>query len=247
MKPINKIYIIVIVACSQLAGYSSASYAQQHSIGLTGGYNAGTFFNFSKKPDYDANYQLKSGFLVASFYETQMDSIINMRVELQYRLQNAGMEIYHNAGHASFYKNLDYSLHLLNLNLVYLFRIVDRKPFKANILFGPTFSYTINTLARGNGWDYRLVTQIDTSGNPVSFITTQDWKKDERNSRDLSRFNVGVDLGVEFIIPVRNQLDFLIQNRYNFLITNASKMKNTRQTSFFTGGLQVGIRYNLKK
>lgn len=193
---------------------------------------------FSKKPDYDANYQLKSGVSITSFYETQMDSIINMRVELQYRFQNAGMEIYHNAGHASFYKNL---------NLVYLFRIVDRKSFKANILFGPTFSYTINTLARGNGWDYQSVTQIDTSGNPVSFITTQDWKKDERNSRDLSRFNVGVDLGVEFIIPVRNQLDFLIQNRYNFLITNASKMKNIRHTSLFTGGLQVGIRYNLKK
>lgn len=49
MKPINKIYIIVIVACSQLAGYSSVSYAQQQSIGLTGGYNEGTFFNFFQK------------------------------------------------------------------------------------------------------------------------------------------------------------------------------------------------------
>lgn len=242
-----KIHNIAILIISQLTYCYTLSYGQQHSIGLTGGYNAGTFFNFSKKPDYDANYQLKSGFSVASFYETQMDSIINIRVELQYRLQNAGMEIYRNAGHASFYKNLDYSLHLLNLNLIYLFRIVDRKPFKANILFGPTFSYTINTLARGNGWDYRLVTQIDTSGNPVSFITTQDWEKDERNSKDLSRFTVGVDLGLEFIIPVRNQLDFLIQNRYTILITGVSKMKGTRPTSLFTGGLQVGLRYNLKK
>jgi hypothetical protein len=247
MKPIMNTYVIVIIVLFHLINYSSISYAQQHSIGLTGGYNAGTFFNFSKKPGYDANYQLKSGFSVASFYETKMDSISYLRVELQYRFQNAGMEIYRNAGHASFYKNLDYSLHLLNLNLLYLFRIVDRKPFKANILFGPTFSYMINTFARGNGWDYRLVTQIDTSGNPVSFITTQNWEKDERNSKDLSRFTVGVDLGLEFIIPVRNQLDFLIQNRYTILITGVSKMKGTRPTSLFTGNLQVGLRYNLKK
>lgn len=242
-----KIHDIAILIISQLTYCYAVSYAQQHSIGFTGGYNAGTFFNFSKKLDYDANYQLKSGFSAASFYETKMDSIINIRVELQYRLQNAGMEIYRNAGHASFYKNLHYSLHLLNLNLLYLFRIVDRKSFKANILFGPTFSYTINTLAKGNGWDYRLVTQIDTLGNSVSFITTQDWEKNERNSKDLSRFNVGVDLGFDFLIPVHDQLDFLIQNRYTIFLTNVSKMKNIQHTSLFTGSLQVGLRYNLKK
>lgn len=175
-----------------------------------------------------------------------MDSISNFRVELQYRFQNADMEIDYNAGHASFYKNLNYSFHLLNLNLLYAFEIINKKSFKINIVLGPTLSFVTNIRARGNGWDYQQVTQVDTLGNPVSFLTTQDWEKNERNSKDLSMFNIGVDLGLDFIIPVHDQLDFLIQNKYNIIINNILKLDNIQPTSLFTGSFQLGIRYNLK-
>lgn len=241
-----KNHIISALMISQLTIYCAISSAQQHSVGFSGGYNTGKFFNFSKNDDYDTKYHLKSGFSVASFYEAKMDSISNFRVELQYRFQNADMAIDYNAGHASFYKNLNYSFHLLNLNLLYAFEIVNRKSFKINIVLGPTLSFVTNIRARGNGWDYQQVTQVDTLGNPVSSITTQDWEKNERNSKDLSMFNIGVDLGLDFIIPVRDQLDFLIQNKYNIIINNILKLDNIKPTSLFTGSLQLGIRYKLK-
>ena len=157
------------------------------------------------------------------------------------------MEINNNAGHASFYKKVDYSFRLLNLNLICSFRLVDKKSFKLYFLLGPTFTYTINTIAKGNGWEYYSQTQIDTSGNPIQILTTKQWEKNEHKSKDLSKFNVGIDLGLEFIIPINDRMDFLIQNRYNVFITDITKQKDLRYTSLFSGYLNIGFRYNFRK
>jgi len=238
---IKSIYLI-IVAFTAL-NISNA----QHYIGITGGYSIGTFTNFVKKPDYNANYHFKSGVTLSSFYETKIDSICNLKIELQYRWQNADLEIKNNAGHASFYKKVDYSFHLINLNLICSFRLVEKKSFKLYFLLGPTFAINVNTTAIGNGWEYYTQTQIDTNGNPIQIMTTREWEKHERNSKDLSAFNVGVDLGLEFIIPINSRMDFLIQNRYNIFITNFTKQKELRYTSLFLGNLNIGIRYNFRQ
>ena len=219
----------------------------QHYSGLVGGYSIGTFTNFVKKQGYDANYHLKNGVSLSSFYEIKIDSIYKLKIELQYRWQNADLEIKNNAGHASFYKKVDYSFHLLNLNLICSFRLVEKKSFKLYFLLGPTFAINANTTAKGNGWEYYTQTQIDTNGNPIQIMTTREWEKHERNSKDLSTFNVGVDLGLEFIIPINNSLDFLIHNRYNIFITNFTKQKELRYTLLFLGNLNIGIRYNFRQ
>jgi len=219
----------------------------QHYIGFTGGYSMGTFTNFVKKQGYDANYHLKSGVSFTSFYETKIDTLYNLKIELQYRWQNADLKINNNAGHSSFYKKVDYSFHLLNLNLICSFRLVEKKSFKLYFLLGPTFALNVNTTAKGNGWEYYSKTQIDTNGNPVPILTTREWEKNECNSKDLSKFNVGIDLGLDFIIPLNRSLDFLIQNRYNIFITNFTKQKNLRYTSLFLGNLNIGVRYKFHK
>jgi hypothetical protein len=219
----------------------------QHYFGFTGGYSIGTFTNFVKKQGYDANYHLKSGVSVTSFYETKLDAICNLKVELQYRWQNTDFKINNNAGHSSFYKKMDYSFHLLNLNLICLFQLVETKSFKLCFLLGPTFALNVNTTAKGNGWEYYSQMQIDTNGNPIQILTTREWEKDERNSKDLSKFNVGIDLGLDFIIPLNSRMDFLIQNRYNIFITNFTKQKNLRYTSLFLGNLNIGVRYKFHK
>lgn len=237
MKLLKKIYILAIIACSHLTDYSCVSYAQQHAIGFTTGYNAGRFLNFFKDDTYHANYRLKSGFSLATFYETKNKPVVSFRVGLQYQYQNANMEVHEQVSHSSFYTKIDYSIQLLVLNLDLVFQLVKQPKLKFNLLFGPDFSYTINTKAKGEGWTYYS----------ASTGTKQYWEKDERNSKDLSKFNIGVNLGLEFIFPIREQLDFLIQNRYTILTTNVSKVQNIRHTSMLTGGLQVGLRYNLKK
>lgn len=245
MKSIKTFYIVTFMIFN-LVDYSNISFGQQHSIGFTGGYNVSRFYNYSKKPDYDTKYQLKGGFSFASFYEMQLDSVVRAKIELQYGFHRTSMEVNNNAGHSSFYFNVDYSFHLLNLNILYLFRFVNKQAIKANVVFGPTFYYTVNTHAKGNGWKYGLVSQVDTLGNNVGFISPKDWEKDERNSKDLTSLNVGVCLGIELLFPVGKQVDLLVQNKYNSSITGFSKT-NVSWTPLFTGSLLVGICYHLKK
>lgn len=241
---VKNIHIIIIVI---FAIFNSTVSNAQAFIGISGGYSKGSFTNFTKKDDYDANYHFKNGVAFSSFYETKMDSSSNFRIELQYKLQNADMEIKNNAGHASFYKYIDYSFQLLNLNLIYSFMLIDKKSFKINLLFGPTFSYNIKTIAKGNGWAWYNQTQIDTNGNPIQNLTMKNWEKDETNSKDLSKFNMGLDMGIDFAIPMTSKLDLLLQNRYNIFLTNITTLKDLRHTSLLTRYFNLGLRYKLKE
>lgn len=221
----------------------SISNAQQF-IGILGGCEKGTFWAFANKRDYDAKYHLKNGAAFSSFYETKMDSTINLKIELQYQFQSGDMEINNHASHiSSFYKNLNYSFHLLNLNLDYSLPLFENRSWKMYFLLGPTFSYNINTTAKGNGWNFYYQTQIDTNGNPVHILMTQNWEKNESNSKDLSKFNFGFDIGFNFVMPINNKLDFLLQNKYNIFFTSITRAPG--QTSLLTGRLDVGLRYNL--
>jgi len=238
--PTKTIYRILTVFLV-LSNFSIAN--AQNFMGVTGGYSAGAFTNFIKDPSYEAIYHFKPGIVFSSFYENKMNSVVNFKLELQYRWQNADMEVKHTSGTLSSYSNIDYSFHLLNLNLIYSFRMVERKTFQLYFLFGLSFAYNVNTVAKGNGWDPYHITQTDTSGNTVHIMTTQNWKKNERNSKDLSTFNIGIDAGLEVIIPINNRLDFLVQNRYNLFLASIMA-KKIRYTSLFTGYLNIGFRYN---
>ena len=238
---VKNIYIIIIV----IFNYTISN--AQHFVGITGGYSVGKFANFSKEQDYNAIYHFKSGVAFSSFYETKMDSGCNIRIELQYKWQNADMEINYNAGHSSFYHNSDYSFHLLSLSPICLFRLAEKKRFKLNFLFGFNFAYNMNTNAKGNGWNFHFRTQTDTNGNSIPILTTRNWEKNERNSKDLSKFNFGIDIGLDFIIPINDKMDFLFQNRYHVFLTNIMAEKKIRYTSLFTGYLNIGFRYNFHK
>jgi hypothetical protein len=241
---IKSINIIIVAA---FAIFNSTVSNAQKFIGINGGYCIGTFTDFTKKENYDANYHFKKGFSFSSFYETKMDSASDLRVELQYILQNADMEINNNAGHASFYKNLDYSFRLINLNLVYSFQLIERKSSNVRFLIGPTFSYNLTTSTKGSGWEFYYQTQIDTNGNPVSILTKRNWEKNEQNSNDLSKFNIGFDIGLALIIPMNDRIDLIFQNKYNILLTNITTLDDLRHTSLLTGHLNIGLRYNLHR
>ena len=202
---------------------SSVSNAQ-HFIGFTGGYCVGTFFNYTKEQDYNAIYHFKNGIAFSSFYETKMDSVCYVRVELQYKWQLANMKIDYKIGHSAFHDNMEYSLHLLSLNLTIPFRLVEKNKFKFNFLFGFNSSYNINTIAK------------DLTSLQII-----------HNSKDLSKFNFGMEIGSDFIIPINNKIDFLLQNRYNIFFTNIITQKNLKYTSLFTGYLNIGFRYKLKQ
>lgn len=233
-----------IVLVSFFAIFNLSISDAQRYIGISGGVSKGTFMDFTNDENYDAKYHLKNGAAFSSFYEEKIDSTNNFRIELQYKFQRADMEINYNAGHASFYENLNYSLQQLNFNFTLSLRLFEKKSWKMFFLFGPTAAYTTTAQSEGNGWGYVSQTQIDTNGNAVQILTTRNWEKKESKSKDLSQFNVGFDLGLDIMIPINKKLDFIIQNKYNIFLTNATNM-SLKNTSLLTGYINLGLRYNI--
>lgn len=215
----------------------------QHFIGITGGYSCGRFLDYTNDPHYDAKYYFNSGIVVSSFYETKIDSSTNFKIDLQYHFQRADLEV----KSKSFYKNLDLAFHQLNLHLVPSFRLFDKKSLKINLSLGMVLSYNLHTHSKGNGWEHTHVTQIDTNGNSIQVPMTQYWEKDERNSNDMSRFNVGGIVGLDFKIPINQKLHFLIQNNYRLFFTRTAVPSQLRYTSLFFGDISIGLRYQLGK
>lgn len=217
----------------------------QHYIGFNAGYSTASFVDFTNDNNYESKYRFKSGVAISSFYEAKIDSNVNFRIELQYNYQQSDLEVRNNVGKGSFYKNLDFSSHLMNLHFAPSFRLINKKSLRMSFSPGLVVSYNMYTHSKGNGWDYVHKTFIDSSGNEMSFVTTQDWEKNERNSNDLARFNVGVVFGLNFLVPVNQKIDFLIQNNYRLLLTRAIQMPY--HTSMLIGDLSIGLRYRLDR
>ncbi len=231
-----------------LAFLSTSSSHAQNYLGVHAGYNAATLLDYIRKDDYKSNYTIKSGLGISVFYEgVHEEDVSNYRVELQYQYQEVDAEVRSSGGHGSYYRDMTYSFHRLNLNLAYSFPIIKRRLFSMAIVVGPSISYNFSTHAKGNGWDYGLLpAQVDTSGNVMpSYPIPISWVKDERNTNDLSRFSAGVDLGLEFLFPVSDKVDLLVQNRYYLSGTSFLSTKKYAYTSLFTSQLNLGLRYRL--
>ena len=216
---------------------TSFSHAQNY-IGVHAGYSAATLLDYSLNDDYSANYTIKSGVGLSVFYEgVYEENVSNYRVELQYQYQEAGMEVDNDIGGDSFYKDMDFSFHQLNLNLSYLFPLIKKSKIGMSLLVGATISVNMNTRSKGNGVDYVIV--------PIGPSFQKYWEKDERNSKDLTKLNCGVNLGLEFLFPMNDRLDFLVQNKYYLSAMSAVKMSRVVYTPILTGQLNLGLRYRL--
>jgi len=224
--------------------FSRTIYSQNY-IGFKAGVSKVKFFDFEKSEDFDVVYPFKNAMLFGFFYENKIDSTKNFRVELQYQFLNADMEIKNNSGNSSYYKSLNYSFQQLGINILYSLNIFESKSFKVFLPFGVAAAYTVKTKSKGNGWDFVYQTQIDTNGYPVRIIRTQNWVKNEEDSKDLSQFNFGCNVGVDFIKPINRKIDIIVQNNYTFFLTHI-KPTSTKYMSLLSGNLNIAIRYTLR-
>lgn len=223
----------------------SVSAQGQSYWGISGGVSKGTFLDYSNDKEYHAKYNVRSGASFSSFYETKKDSITHARIELQYKIQRGHIEAEYDGGHASFYKNINYSFQQLNLDLIYLFKLFEKRSTRLSLSFGPSLGYTLRTKSEGMGWEYISQTKKDINGNSVSIIEVQHWKIKESKSNDITKFNFGLETGMELSLPINTRFSFLIQNKYYLSLTNITRA--IKYTSLFTGHLNIGVRYKFRE
>ncbi len=210
----------------------SIAHAQQ-AVGLSGGVNFARFFDYTNDEDYESHYPINAGSSYSIFYETTADSIHAFRIELQYNIQNADLTVSQFTGMESSYKDLRYTFRQVNLHLMYSFPLGDWDSFKIDYLFGLNLAYTTNTKAEGDGWWHP--SKVPLAG--------KNWIKNENNSKDIVKFNLGFDLELDFIFPISNSMDVFVNPRYTLFFLDALRI-GLPYTSLMSAQLNLGLRYN---
>lgn len=217
----------------------------QNKIGAFGGGTINRLFDYANDDSYETNFDFGFGFSISAFHEMEIDTVTNFRTELQYRYQELSLEVHSSSSNNSFYDNIYLSSQQINLNLEYILKLNSvQSKNKWNLIFGPSINYNLKTKSIGNGWYDGPINTTDTSGNPIVGWGLIYWNKSDNNSKHISSFNVGGNLGLEFSFKIKKNMEFIIQNKYNFIFTNVLRL-DLKYTSIFSTCLNIGIKFGL--
>ena len=220
------------------------SFSQQ-AIGIAFGYGTSRLFDFTKEEEYISKYNFHQSANVIVQYEMKLDSNTNFRFETSYLYTEMDLEVKNNLGKASFYRDLRFYSHFINLTLLYSFNLTPQKVRRFNFLIGPAFSINMQTRAEGSGWDYVLLQQVDTNGNNVSILTKQNLETQNKSSREFDNVNFGLDAGFELPIKITNSVTAFVQNRYLLNLSDILTSKKFNYTTFARLNFNVGLSFKL--
>lgn len=210
----------------------------QKKIGVLGYGGFGSIRTDNSRYLAESNYRPGINYSIGFFYERKVDSSANFRSELQYRYQTAGFKVksYGLASGAGGYStDIDYTFHQVRLNLDYVINLIDNfKKNKINLIFGFAIGYDVRLIAKGNGWINTSHQITDTSGNTYYYMSPTEWEKSENNSKDFKKGSFGLNFGLEYIFPMKNNHELILHNKYYFGFI---------QYLFFSGGLGVGYTF----
>lgn len=215
----------------------------QSEFGIKGGINNSSFYSYFSKTDYESDYKSFYNYTFSIFYKEQIKETQFFGFELENKALKSTMELYYNAGHASFYHNVTYDLNMIIFYFVYEKSLFSNGKIDFRLNISPYLGYMIKSYAKGTGWNYEYVSDIDTNGNNISYLIVKNWHKDEKNTNDLNKFNIGARLGLNLILPLSERLSFFVNNTYCFGINNILKIEDARYTGLRSIELKIGLHY----
>ncbi len=224
---------------------STESYAQS-SFGVAGGAGVGRLFDLRRDEsmEYQSQYNFKGGLNFSAFYQMKSDPV---RFELQYLRQKADLNTVYYGGHflGSMENDLQFTFQQMNLKAMYVFQPVQKEHFQLNILAGVVVGYTFNTASKGSYPVAEKAPYPNGNGGFEYYSYTKTYSKDEKNSDDLTRLNGGLTGGLEFVFPVSERLDLMLQNRYTVYASNFVRAEYTMWASLLVGEVNVGVKFRI--
>lgn len=218
----------------------------QSAFGVTAGAGLGRLFDFRRDEPIEitSKYHIKGGINATAFYQMKNDPF---RFEIQYLRQNADLVTTQYAGHVAgtAQNNLSFTLQQLNAKVLRTFEPVRKEHFRMNLQAGAVLGYIFKTRSYGNYSRPETYHYTDTNGIVHNFPITATHTKDESNSSDLNRLNAGLIFGMEFVFPLNEKFDFLLQNRYTVYASNFVHVQYAGWASLLTTELNVGLKYRI--
>jgi len=218
----------------------------QKFIGINVGYNAGKYFQSWKEryTDFDSKYRINGGYQVSLYYQ-QVNPKNKGRFELQYGSQKTELEVTKNGGNNSYYTNLEYSFQFIQMNFDYSFNLINKSNKSLDIFVGPSGSMNFNSLATGNGYKPVSILSYTPNGQPFYTTSFEEWEISNEKRGGLSKFNLGVNFGLDFNFPISQNIDCIIQNRNTLFVNRQIFLNDINPTAFIKSGISVGLRYRI--
>ena len=227
--------------------YSKTFYAQSY-VGLNFGYNAGKYFESWKQKyiDFDSKYRINGGYQVSLYFQqVNLNPKTKGRFELQYGSQKTELEVKKNEGNNSNYKNMEYTFQYIQLNFDYSFNLLNKNNNSLDIFVGPSASMNFNSLANGNGYKPISILSYTPSGQPFYTTSFEEYEISNEKGGGLSKFNFGINFGLDFNFPIYKNIDCIIQNRNTLFLNRQIFLSDMNLTAFIKSGLSIGTRFRI--
>jgi opacity protein-like surface antigen len=105
----------------------------------------------------------------------------------------------------------------------------------------------LHSKASGKGWDYKYKTSVDGNGNPISYLSIENWEKKEEPTNDITRFGLGFRAGLGFSVALNKQFGILVNGSYSTCLNNALKLEGVAYTNIHDIAVTVGVSYRFEK
>lgn len=242
MKNHSSLSILII----SLSFFNLKTINAQRYVGLNVGYNAGKYFESWKQryTDFDSKYRINGGYQISLYYQ-QVNPKNKGRFELQYGSQKTELEVTKNGGNNSYYTNMEYTFQYIQMNFDYSFNLINKNNKSLDVFVGPSGSLNFNSLATGNGYKPISILSYTPNGQPFYTTSFEEWEISNEKKGGLSKFNLGVNLGLDFNLPLSEKIDCIIQNRNTLFLNRQIFLDDINLTAFIKSGLSVGLRYRI--
>jgi len=140
---------------------------------------------------------------------------------------------------------MDYTFQYFQMNFDYAFNLLTKNNKTLDIFVGPSGSLIFNSYASGNGYNPISILSFTPNGQPFYTTSFKKWEITNEKSGGISKFNLGINFGLDFHFPIYKNLDCLIQNRNTLFVNRQIFSEYTNLTAYIKSGLSVGLRYRI--
>jgi len=182
--------------------WMGGGYAQS-SFTLMGGFNNSNFYCSQTRAEYPHKFTADNAYLVSFSYRENLSALQkNLQVGAQLEFKQQSAEFYYEDYH--YFKDTiatraKFNIRSLNLYLFPELKVGERVKFVFS--GGPVFQYIINVEAKGRQAKVAQPHNIE-------------YDLHDKNSKEISGFNVGAKVNLGVVIPIYRNLYFTFCNSY---------------------------------
>jgi hypothetical protein len=218
----------------------------QNLIGFSVGNNFAKFFETKKvQTNYESKYPFKSGYFAALNFETDKEKH-NFSLNVLYGHQKTEFDFTSFDKFGDYYSHYEYKFQNYQFDINYIFKLKSQNKSTFKLFFGPSISKRVNeeTVTSYGSFPQPTV-QYDTTGQAVYMYINKYWEKNNFESNDLPRINIGFNFGFSVTFPITIKTNLVLENKNTLFLNDQSLQYGINLLGLLNNSISVGLRFKI--